>query len=407
MEFVLRGQEAITAPARSVPPRICMPTWRNFTKKVFQCSLYEAQDVLVEIDDVDLVNLDMRLAAWFKESWLRLPPHHVSSKLIFADLGLKTIKKVQLNRDYDAFIAVCSTFWDLLYINAIERWKDHCKISVCWIDEIWAASMPSKFWLHALSQFDHVFIGCRDTIPALSRAANRDCCWLPGGIDSLKFSPFPDPPPRVVDIYSIGRKHEGIHRKLLKEMRLGKFFYMYDTFAVANSDALNYQQHRDLFANIAKRSRYFLVAPAKMNALDETGGQVETGYRYYEGAAAGAVMVGQAPACEAYEKLFGWPEVVVEIQPDGSDIMDVLGELDSDRERTSAITRRNAREALLRHDWVYRWKEMFQVAGIQLSPRMATRERRLKDMADLADEGSKNSTKIYSPASGLGQKWQR
>ena len=249
---------------------------------------------------------------------------------------------------------------------------------------MWVASMPSKYWLHALSQFDHVFIGWRGTVSALSQAANRHCCWLPGGIDALQFSPFPDPPARVVDVYSIGRRYEGIHRELLKGMERGKLFYVHDTFAVANSDAKNYRQHRNLFANIAKRSRYFVVAAAKMNAAEETGGQVETGYRYFEGAAAGTVMIGQAPDCEAYRELFGWPEVVIKIQPDGSDVMAVLSDLDSDPERTATIRRRNTRQALLHHDWVYRWKEMFRVAGIRPSPRMAIRERRLRDAAELA-----------------------
>jgi hypothetical protein len=94
------------------------------------------------------------------------------------------------------------------------------------------------------------------------------------------------------------------------------------------------------------------------------------------------VMIGEAPDCEAYKELFGRPEVVIQVQPDGSDIMAVLSDLDSDPERVTAISRRNTKEALLNHDWVYRWKEMFRVVGIEPSPRMAARERRLKDMAD-------------------------
>jgi hypothetical protein len=403
MGFVVNNQEASRAPARSASPRICMPTWRNFTRKVFQSSLYEAQDVLVEIDDVDLIRLDMSLAAWFKESWLRLPLHHVSSKLIYANLELKKVKKVQLSRDYDVFIAVCSTYWDLFYINAIERWRDHCKTSLCWIDEMWAASIPSKYWLHALSQFDHVFIGYRGTVSALSQAVNRHCYWLPGGIDALRFSPFPNAPTRVVDVYSIGRRYEGIHRELLKGVERSELFYVHDTFAAANSEAYNYQQHRNLFANIAKRSRYFVVAAAKMNALEETRGQVETGYRYFEGAASGTVMLGQAPDCEAYRELFGWPEVVIKIQPDGSDIMAVLSDLDSDPKRTAAISTRNAKESLLHHDWVYRWKEMFRVAGIQASARMAAREQRLRDMADLAARAEDNTR----DAAGSATTWHR
>jgi hypothetical protein len=67
-------------------------------------------------------------------------------------------------------------------------------------------------------------------------------------------------------------------------------------------------------------------------------------------------MIGEAANCEAYRKLFGWPEAVIQIC--SSDLTAVLSDLDSDRERIAAISRRNAKEALLRHDWVYRWNEL-------------------------------------------------
>jgi hypothetical protein len=381
-----RSREVAAASTRSGSPRICMPTWRNFTKKAYRCSFYEAQDILVDNDDVDLVHLDMTWGAWFKDTSLRRPLYHdVSRRLIYANPG---IKRVRLTADYDVFIVVCDAWTDIPYINAIERWRDHCRISICWIDEMFAAAIPKyKYWLHALSQFDYVFLSCKGSVSALSQAANRPCHWLPHGIDALRFSPFPDPPARVIDVYSIGRRYEGIHCELLRAAERGKLFYVYDTLAAINTntadtEVYNYQHHRNLFANIAKRSRYFLVAPAKMDALSETRGQVEVGARYYQGAAAGTVMIGQAADCEAYRELFGWPEAVIQICHDGSDLMAVLSDLDSDSERIAAISRQNAKEALLRHDWVYRWNEMFRVAGIELSPRMAVRERRLKDMAD-------------------------
>ena len=86
-------QEAAEARTRSASPRICMPTWRNFTKRAYQCGLYEAQDVLVENDDVDLLHLDMSWGAWFKENTLRRPIYHdVSKKLIYANPGLKKVR---------------------------------------------------------------------------------------------------------------------------------------------------------------------------------------------------------------------------------------------------------------------------------------------------------------------------
>jgi spore maturation protein CgeB len=359
-----------------------MPSWRNFRRNAYRCGLYEAQDVLAEIDDVDLLPIERTWSAWLDEYWLRTPLYHdVLGKLMFANPGLK---KVRLTKDYDVFIAVCATFWDLPYINAIERWRDHCKISVCWLDELWVSDISDyKRWLPALRQFDYVFVGYRGTASPLSNATDRACFWLPGGVDALRFGPSVDVADRAVDVYSIGRRYDGIHHELLKAAERGEIFYVYDSQTGGGlTEVHDHRQHRELFSNIAKRSRYFVVATAKMDQPNYRQGQVEVGYRYYEGAAAGAVMIGDAPDCDAYRELIGWPEAVIQIQPDGSDTMAVLDKLGSDKERLAAISRRNTREALLRHDWAHRWNEMFRIIGIDPSPRKAERERRLKHLAD-------------------------
>lgn len=363
-------------------PRICMPTSRTISRRAYQCTFYEAQDVLLEIDDVDLICLEPSWGFRFKESWQRrLLFRDVSRKLIFLNPGLR---RVSLPQEYDLFVAVCQNHWDLLYINAIDGWKDYCKTSVCWLDELWVADIPlSKYWLHALQQFDYVFVGYSGTAHPLSDAIGRLCRWLPSAVDTLRFSPFPNPPARVIDVYSVGRRWEGIHQALLQAASRKDLFYLYDTFpAMANMEPYSISQHRDLFANMAKRSRYFIVAPGKMNLPEETREQIELGYRYFEGASAGTVMIGQQPNSEAFREMFPWPDVVVPIKPDGSDVIKVLASLDSDPMRLAEISQRNAAEALMRHDWVYRWKEIFRVAGIEPSPGLAARERRLKELAD-------------------------
>jgi hypothetical protein len=361
-----------------------MPTARNFTKRAFQCAHYEAQDVLQEVDDVDLIHLEPGRGFRFKESWQqRLLFRDVSKRLVSLNPGLH---KVRLTREYDLFVALCQNHWDLLYVNAIDGLKDHCKTSVCWIDELFAASIPLyKYWLPALSKFDHVFVGYRGTAGPLSNAINRPCSWLPGAVDALRFSPYPSRPARAVDVYSIGRRWEGVHQTLLAAAGRKEILYMYDTFPrIAEMHVYDHRQHRDLFANLAQRSRYFIVAPGKMDSPEETQGQVVIGYRYYEGAAAGAVMIGQAPECAEFRETFAWPDVVIPIRPDGSDVIEVLASLGSEPERVAAIARRNAAEALRRHDWAYRWKKILQVVGLKPSPGMATRERRLNAAAELA-----------------------
>jgi hypothetical protein len=367
---------------RSAPARVCVPTFRRFRHKAFQCALNEAQDVLAEIDDVDFIPLEPgRGFNLFTGSWHRkLLYRDFTRTLMHVNPGMR---QVRLAQDYDLFVAVCQSFWDLLYLNAIEGWRDRVKTSVCWIDEMWAAVIPHyRYWLAALNQFDYVFVAGKLTVEPLGQAIGKKCHWLPGAVDTLRFSPYPAAPRRVIDVYSIGRRSEAVHRVLLDAARAGEMFYVHDTFPAANMETFDQPQHRDLFANMVKRSRYFMVAPAKVNALDDTGGQVEVGHRYFEGAAGGAVMLGESPQCDAFQELFPWQDAVLELRSDGSDTREVLNELESSPERVTALGRRNAAESLLRHDWVHRWREIYDIAGMTRSVAMTAREHRLTEMAD-------------------------
>jgi hypothetical protein len=386
--MISRTEHGASAPTSEIfrdaePPRICMLSARKITRRAFQCANYEAQDVLQATDQVDLISPEPGRGFRFKERWQRrLLYRDLSERLIFANPGLQ---RVRLTREYDLFVVRCQTYWDLLYVNAIDGWKDRCKTTVCWIDELYAAAIPLyRHWLHALRRFDHVFVGFSSTVAPLSAAINRPCRWLPAAVDTLRFSPFPNRPERVIDVYSIGRRWANIHRILLRAAARGGLFYVYDTFpSIAEQEVYDHQQHRDFFAHMIKRSRYFMVAPGKVDTPEETHGQMEIGHRYYEGAAAGAVMIGQPPQCSVFAETFAWPDVVVPIQPDGSDVVQVLAQLTVEPSRVAEMSRRNAVEALLRHDWVYRWKEILRVSGLEPSPEMIARERRLRGLVEL------------------------
>lgn len=363
-------------------PRILMPSGRGFTRKAFQCALYEAQDVLCETADVDLVCPRPRPGFAFRQRWQRrLMYRDITRKLVFANPGLE---RVRLTKDYDLFVVVCQNYWDLLYVNAIDGWKDRCRTTVCWIDEMWVRALPGyQYWLHALNQFDHVFVGYAGTAGPLSMRLGRPCHWIGAGVDAIRFAPQPPAPRRVVDVYSVGRGSNGIHESLKHEAAAGRLFYLHDTLDAAATETLDHRRHRDMYANVAKRSRYFMVAPGKVDQHDEIGNQVEIGYRYYEGSAAGAVLLGQAPDCASFRERFGWPDSVIEVRPDGSDVVEILADLNAHPDRLECISRRNSREALLQHDWLYRWTQIFDAAGIPHSPGMTARADQLKQLASV------------------------
>ena len=217
----LRDPQNNTAERKA---RICMATWRDFNKAAFRCGLYEAEDVLMEVDDVDLISLEPGRMFRVKEFWQRrLLWHDVTKKLIYVNPGLRPVR---LEGEYDLFVAVCQGWADLLYLNAVKGWKDHCRTSVCYIDELWALDIPNyRYWLHRLREFDHVILGLAGSIAAVEKEIGRSCHYVPGGVDALRFSPYPEPPERVIDVYSIGRRWEGVHQRLLQLASEGKIFY--------------------------------------------------------------------------------------------------------------------------------------------------------------------------------------
>ena len=364
--------------------RVCLPTTRNFARNAFRCGMYEAEDVFAECADVDLLYLEpgkrFKLRSRLQR---RLLFKDISRRLAYANPGLQP---VQLAKDYDLFMLVCPIYSDPLYVNAIRGWKERCRTSVCWIDELWAHHVPQyKYWLPLLREFDHVILGLSGSVEAISNAIGRRCHYVPGGVDALRFSPYPDPPARVIDVYSIGRRSVRIHQSLLGLASRKQVFYIHDTLQNASDNQTwDHRAHRDLYANMAKRCRFFMVAPGLTNNAKVTGGQVEVGFRYYEGAAAGAVLVGNTPDCETFRRGFDWPDAVIDIKADGSDTTEVLKKLAAQPDRLQEISRRNAAEALLRHDWVYRWKEILAIAGLKPTSAMEAREKRLNELAKLA-----------------------
>jgi len=75
----------------------------------------------------------------------------------------------------------------------------------------------------------------------------------------------------------------------------------------------------------------------------------------------------------------------VPLRRDGSDAADVVGALSLEPARLHQISRQNARQALLRHDWAHRWRRVLEIAGLEVSPALEAREQRLKATAALIE----------------------
>src|SRR5208283_420407 len=96
-------------------------------------------------------------------------------------------------------------------------------------------------------------------------------------------------------------------------------------------------EHRFLFASLLKRSRYYIANRSRVNEPEYTSGKDEISGRFYEGAAAGTVMLGEAPNVEHFRQQFDWPDAVIRLPFDSADAGRIIAELDKDSQRLARI----------------------------------------------------------------------
>jgi hypothetical protein len=136
-----------------------------------------------------------------------------------------------------------------------------------------------------------------------------------------------------------------------------------------------------MLGSILRHSRYFIANRSRVNDPEFTAGREEISARFYEGAAAGTVMIGEAPRSQEFVRQFDWPDAVIHVPFDSPDIGRILADLNSDPKRLQAIRCNNARQAALRHDWLHRIRVVFEVLGLAPTEGMQARAHRLEQIA--------------------------
>ncbi|MGJ4931111.1 glycosyltransferase family protein [Bradyrhizobium sp. HKCCYLS2038] len=362
---------------RAEKPRVLIFSLRNiFGKALNRGPHYEFEDIICDIDSADLIAPTLDPASRRAALATRLAYH--------APLTLNPgLSMPPVQGSYDLLFTICGFPQDLLMFNAVDHLRDHCKTSVCLLDELWARDIHKhRHFLPILAKFDIVLQYHSQTVQPLSELIGPRCRYFAPGVDASLFCPYPDPPARPIDVYSMGRRPEAVHQKLVAMARDNGLFYLHDT--ISGSQAIDTREHRAQVANLAKRSRYFLVNPGKFDRPEETGNQVEFGYRYFEGAASGAIMLGERPNNEVFPDLFDWPDAVIDLPHQSSEVDRLISELDRDPERQDRIRRTGIAQSLMRHDWAYRWEAILCAAGgLQPMPGLAARKHRLKTLADM------------------------
>ena len=364
----------------SEDPRILLFSNRNlYDHLVWRCPFREFERILQEVDTVDV--LAPKPTKWYPRG------RRLAAKIgEYAPIPINPgVPETTLDREYDLFITVPERVTELLHLKSIRNLRDKCKKTVCWLPEFYFKDIPDyKSCVEVLKQFDYVvfmFVASDPFLPFIKGHSQ----YMAAGIDCLNFCPYPNPPARVIDVLSIGRRAPATHKALMQMAKEDGKFYVYDTIDALK--AHNLDEHRLMMANMAKRSRYFIVSPGKFDKPEETGGTSEFGYRYFEAGASGTVMIGMRPYNnKEFDKIFTWPDAVLEVPFTSAEIVSVIREFDKQPERQNKLRETNITQCLLHHDWTYRWESILNMVGMQPLPTLQQRKQELKNLAAVVEK---------------------
>src|SRR5712664_1838739 len=293
----------------------------------------------------------------------------------------------RLTRDYDLFFPVFNHPFELFALFAVADWRKHCRRAACFISEIWLHDIPN-YLLELLAKFDHIFLGVRHPTKEIARIVGRPCTYLPLAVDVLRFAPYPNQPARGIDVCNIGRRSPVTHAALLRLARDRRLFYYYDTVRASGERGRqmtfsvgNASEHRLLLASLLQRSRYYIANRARVNEPEIIEGKEEISSRFYEGVAAGAVLLGEAPRTDEFRRQFDWQDAVIPLPFDSPEVGEIIKALDGDPQRIERIRGENVHHAALRHDWVHRLHTVFDTLGLRPTEAMLAREERLRALA--------------------------
>lgn len=366
--------------------KLLLLSQRGISDLVAYCLAYEFEDALQAITGAERIDATDLAAIESSRRIYKLARLASQSPRVAAALTPAPRSALALTQDYELFFPIFSHAFELYSLTTIPNWRERCAKAACFITEVWTDQLPD-YLLELLSGFDHIFLGLRHCVDDVARITGRPCSYLPLATDVLRFAPAIDQP-RPIEVCNIGRRSQVTHGALLADALHRGSFYYYDTVAASGHDLKqrtfrvdNPQEHRIMLATLLRHSRYFIANRSHVNNPEFTAGRDEISARFYEGLAAGTVMIGEAPRTDEFKRQFDWPDAVIHLPFNSPDVADILADLNRDPVRLATIARRNVREAALRHDWLHRIRIVFDTLKLAPTDAMVARADRLAQVA--------------------------
>lgn len=326
--------------------RVLIPTSRNVYRLVSYGMILDFEDAVCRLSDADLVPV----------------PLHSRRGQLHAVLRGHPLRAVSAPATrYDACLLVAMGRQWLPSLTYIRDLRTICKRVIVYLFDAWVGDLPTIAKYHRVWELvDDLFVSFDHAVQPYASALPCGVHYLPQAVDPRWF--YGDRASRPIDVLSVGRRLETVHKTLLAMSRDEEILYQYQTHAAPL--AIDFYENQELLGTLCRASRLHVSwSVDATNAARRTEGSAVTA-RWFESAASGGVVVGRAPVSPEFGRLFPYPAFVHEI-PAPDDHLGTREVLESAL-ATRDVSERQALAEHVRtvHSWEARWRDIVAASGV-------------------------------------------
>jgi hypothetical protein len=272
-------------------------------------------------------------------------------------------KKFQFANEPNVLLLIGMGPGTLKMLDTLRQWRQKCDIVAAYIIDLYPISL-NRLDRKIVNQLDHLFISYEQMLKPVKRKFKTPVTFIPQACDVLTHGTYGGD--RPFDIIGYGRQIPKIHEQLKKEFNApqSQTLYFHSTFKYP--DVKDWKEDRLLFWQMMRRTKLSLAYCFKKTSPELAFGVSPLTARWFEGLAAGCVMVGYSPTGAEVKYLLDWPDAIIELPNNPQDSFSFIKELLKQEEYLKVVSRRNYMESLARHDWRYRLKDMLSTLGISI-----------------------------------------
>ena len=155
----------------------------------------------------------------------------------------------------------------------------------------------------------------------------------------------------------------------------------YSTNFIRSTELIDWRRYRATFWQILRQSKLSMAYDQLYYNPSGTNEIAYVGPRWFEGLAAGTVVVGKAPQTPDVPRLLDWEDATIDLPDDAEPAVQAICDLLDDGPRVEAAICRNLVNMNLKHDWRHRAAAMLAVLGLAVPGKLTDQIGELKDRA--------------------------